>query len=303
MQMIGTSLGTSTSGNTKAEVPRKARNYLVTSYERDGFQLKMPEKPQISYLVECEDSTEDGLWHMHAFIYFTNPVAMASVKKIFGKTCHVERPQYNSLAIEYVKGLRPGEGKTMDDIRKHNILEFGEAPMDNGVNRTVADLKNLDDPSELEWRQYNTWERIHKRPQKMSTKEWYKGQPTVIYFYASTSGSGKTKAIVDWLETHHIEEFDEIKHIGDFWHGVTDGEGVAVYDDFRPAHMHPSEFINLIDYHVHNLNVKGGSVKNKYHTILISSIVDPHYMYISQSAEAREQWLRRMQIINVDPDN
>lgn len=219
MQMSGTSCRTSTSGNTKAEVPRKARNYLVTSYERAAYKREMPEKPQISYLVECEDSTEDGLWHMHAFIYFTNPVAMASLKKLFGKTCHVERPHRNSLAIEYVKGQRPGEGKTMDDIRKYNIKEFGVQPMDNGVSRTVAELKNIDDPDELDWRQYNTWERIHKRPQKMSTKDWYKDNLTVIYFYASTSGSGKTKAIVNWLNAHHIEEFDEIKHVGYFWHG------------------------------------------------------------------------------------
>jgi hypothetical protein len=259
----------------------------------------MPEKPAISYLVECEDTTADDRWHMHAFIYFTNPVAMASLKKLFGNTCHVERPRHNSLAIQYVKGERPGEGKDMGDIRKYNIKEFGVMPMDNGVNRTVAQLKEIENPDDLDWRQYNTWERIHKKPTKMSTKDWFKPDLKVIYFYASTSGAGKTKAIVDWLEAHHIEEFDEIKHVGDFWHGVTDGEGVAVYDDFRPAHMNPSEFINLIDYHVHALNVKNGSVKNKYHTILISSIVNPRTMYVSQSNEAREQWIRRMQIINV----
>lgn len=298
MQMIGTSNGTSTPGNTKAGVPRKARNYLVTSYEQAAYKQEMPKKPHISYLVECEDSTADGKWHMHAFIYFTNPVAMASLKKLFGNSCHVERPHFNSLAIQYVKGEIPGEGKSMNEVRKYNIKEFGEPPMDNGVSRTVAELKKMETPDELEWKQYHTYMQIHSRD-KIKRTEWHKPELKVYYFYGNDSGVGKSKAIQDWLDEHNIEEFDLVKHVGDFWHIQGDGTGVAVYDEFRDSHMPVSEFINFIDYNIHSLNIKGGSLKNKYHTILISSIQNPHRIYRNQPEETRRQWLRRINIIEI----
>lgn len=74
------------------------------------------------------------------------------------------------------------------------------------------------------------------------------------------------------MEEKGVEEFEEVKFNGQFWMGVSEGTGCAVYDDFRASHMKPSEFINFIDYNVHNLNVKGGQIKNKYNLIIITSV-------------------------------
>lgn len=60
------------------------------------------------------------------------------------------------------------------------------------------------------------------------------------------------------MEDNGIDEFEEVKYSNGFWNGVSDGNGCAVYDDFRDSHISASEFINFIDYNVHNLNVKGG---------------------------------------------
>ena len=66
--------------------------------------------------------------------------------------------------------------------------------------------------------------------------------------------------------------------------------------------MSISEFINFIDYNKHNMNIKGGFIKNNYELIIITSIQDPHNIYnnIIDNEETREQILRRINIIDLN---
>ena len=70
--------------------------------------------------------------------------------------------------------------------------------------------------------------------------------------------------------------------------------------DFRASHMTPSEFINFIDYRTHMLNIKGGSVRNGYTKIIITSIQSPFDIYSKFPEEGRKQWLRRLRIVKTD---
>ena len=91
-----------------------------------------------------------------------------------------------------------------------------------------------------------------------------------------------------------------VKHSGDFWLGIGNAE-CAIYDDFRPSDMKPSEFINFIDYNKHPMNVKGGSKQNNYKRIFITSVVNPEYLYMGiASDEPRKQWMRRMEIVKLE---
>ena len=67
--------------------------------------------------------------------------------------------------------------------------------------------------------------------------------------------------------------------------------------------MKPSEFINFIDYNVHNLNIKGSFIKNKYSFIFITSVQDPEKLWKEFQEKNPEdnliQWIRRMQIIHL----
>ena len=74
-------------------------------------------------------------------------------------------------------------------------------------------------------------------------------------------------------------------------------------DDFRDSHMKPSEFINFIDYNIHNLNVKGGSVRNLYSTIIITSVQRLDCIYLNMANdEPRQQWERRIKVIDLYQD-
>jgi len=281
--------GTGTHGNTNARAKRRA--HMVTGWEREFIHNELPSNA--TYLCFCEDYTsieKGSKWHQHAFIYFKNPVSLASIKKLFGKQAHDEKPESNSDCIAYCKGEKKKPN------RKFNFNEFGKPPMDNGQHRTVRELAELDDPSDLNWNQYNTWKQVHQE-KGILTNDWNKHVD--VYYIYGPSGIGKSLFIRMFLEANEIESFEEVKYDNGFWNGVITGEGCCVYDDFRTT-MKASEFINFIDYNIHNLNIKGGHIKNKYDIILISSIKNPHHLYPNEPDESKAQWIRRLHIIDME---
>lgn len=288
--------GTSTPNNTSsgsastknAYTQNKKRNYFITFWI-NNYPTTFPNNVQ--YCITCEDETEDGKFHGHAFIYFKNPVAMKSVKKLFGNDAHCKKIFNNSGCIQYVKGEIGDERKV-----KHNIHEYGTPPMDNGKHKTVAELKQIDDPAELDWRMYNTWEKIHSK-KKVKIADWHK--KIKVYFITGPSGIGKSQTASSLVQQLGYDEIEEVKYVNGFWTGVIDGTGCAIYDDFRDSHMPASEFINFIDYNKHNLNIKGASVKNNYELIIITSIQHPTLIYKNMNDEASKQWLRRIEIIDL----
>ena len=85
-------------------------------------------------------------------------------------------------------------------------------------------------------------------------------------------------------------------------HGI-DSARVAVYGYFRDTDLPCRDFINFIDYNIHHLNVKGGSVQNRYKYIIINSIFSPEQLYSKlQSDEPKKQWLRRMVVKRISFD-
>ena len=77
---------------------------------------------------------------------------------------------------------------------------------------------------------------------------------------------------------------------------------MAIYDDFRDSHMKASEFIQFIDYNTHTLNVKGGYQHNKFNLIIITSVQRLTDIYQNCQGEPRTQWLRRIELINMYPE-
>ena len=63
--------------------------------------------------------------------------------------------------------------------------------------------------------------------------------------------------------------------------------------------MRASEFINFIDYNIHPMNKKGGSVQNRFSTIIITSIQSPESIYTNMDGEPRKQWMRRIETVQM----
>lgn len=275
---------TQTSGNTNPSVFR-ARAFLFTLNQVEkydefkGLILKL--KSCDYFLAALEKAPTTGHEHIHAYVHFTNAYKLN--KKILAIGAHIDickgSPQQN---IKYVKK----DGNVLDEV--------GDEPH-QGFH-TVQDLKDIKNPAELNWNEYNTWQKIQNAPQKVKKSEWNKNVK-VIYIWGP-SGIGKSTKAFELA----ADEFEEVKYINGFWNGCVDGNGCCIYDDFRDSHMKASEFINFIDYRVHNLNVKGGNIKNKYDLIIITSIQSPQEIYRNTTEEQKTQWLRRMEIIDMNPE-
>lgn len=283
--------GTGTHGNTKT-VGLKSRKYFITFWNKD-YPKELPDKTK--YMCTCEDSTKDGKWHGHAFIYFNNPVTMSRVKKLFGKDCHVEQPMKNSDCIDYVLD------KTK---RKHDFQEFGKRPMNNGMTLKVYELKNCKDPDELEWNLYNTWKKLHDEQENdIDVEDWHK--EVKVYYIQGPSGKGKTERAKDIIRENKDKygtKTNVVKFDNGFWIGIGTIARIAVYDDFRDSHMKASEFINFIDYNKHVMNTKGGSKQNNYELIIITSVQRLDEIYKNMTGEPRLQWERRVEVINMYED-
>lgn len=283
--------GASTTSNTKIGCAKR-RGYFITFWNKE-YPNTLPSN--CSYLCTCDDATKDGKYHGHAFIYFKNTVGMKSVKKLFGNDCHIEQPRKNSECIAYVLDTSK---------RKSNQHEFGKRPMDNGIKQTVNELANVKEPSELDWRMYNTWKKIHdEQANDIDVDEWHKD--VKVYYIQGPSGCGKTeraKQIVRDNKSTYGTSINIVKYENGFWSGIGKSK-IAIYDDFRSSHMKASEFINFIDYNTHIMNIKNGSHKNEYNLIIITSVEKLDDIYRNMVGEPRLQWQRRCEVINMYDDN
>lgn len=90
---------------------------MITFWTKE-YPRELPDNT--TYLCTCEDTTEEGKYHGHAFIYFKDPENMACVKKLFGKSAHLEVPRSDINCINYILDTTK---------RKHDFHEYGERPM------------------------------------------------------------------------------------------------------------------------------------------------------------------------------
>lgn len=259
------------------------KDYLI---ERNGFQ----------YLLVTEHIGQENK-HYHAFVQFNKTTYLsyrflhgAHVDKCYGSAqqniayCKCEDDKHKSLGITAVL-----------------IDEIGE-PKYKGGDWSVRAIKELDCPDELPAIHYNTWKKVKRDFTKVRARDYKKN--VKVYWIQGPSGIGKTNKAID-LATDFEDIYDcgtdFIKYENGFYLGTTPSAKVAIYDDFRDSHMKPSEFINLIDYNKHWMNIKGDSVLNNYLLIIFTSVQKFNKIYRNVDDEPRAQWERRVNVINMFP--
>lgn len=271
-----------------AKNSKSAKAFLLTCNDESVFTDVIAYVRSLSpnYMIACrENAPTTGHVHMHLYAQFVNARRL-SFKKLCGAHVDVCRGSCQQN-IDYVK--KDG------DI----IVEEGTPRFKGGV--TIQDVKSMpkEQRNELPIQMYNIVRKLNDDENKdISPLDYYKNID-VFYVYGE-SGSGKTKWCIDDMVKNNVATFNEVKYDGSFWHGVKENGKVALYDDWRDSQMKPAEFINFIDYNRHVMNVKGGSVRNGYERIYITSVQPPEEIYKSVNGEPRKQWERRMKIININ---
>lgn len=295
------------SGNTIAEHSEStksfkinARNLMITvnpaSFEHlEDIITYLQHYKSNNYILVCSHDKPE--LHYHIYAQYTNSLKFDS-RYLYG--AHVEKALGSSQqCIEYCKGL---DDKHISlNITCTVIHEVGTAKDKGG--RRIKDIMKMSDEEvmELDANLYTSAMKI-RACRKIKVGEWHK-EIEVVYIWGN-SGIGKSKKAEEIVKEHGFDEFIELKHVGQFWHGIYDSEieGAAIYDDFRDSHMTVSEFINFIDYNIHSLNYKGGSAKNMLKLIIITSVQNPDEIYKNMKNEPRKQWLRRLRIIHLEDE-
>ncbi len=288
LEMSAEVMGAECPGNTRAFC---SRSFQFTLNEIDKYNQLLEQIKKIKscdYYISCKEiAPTTGHEHIHMYVHFKRSHTLS--KKIRELGAHIEickgSPQQN---IKYIEK----DGNILD--------EWGTRPK-QGM-RTVGELKDIKNPDDLNWNEYNTWNKIHTTiSNDIDVEDLHKD--VKIYYIFGPSGIGKTekaKQIIRDNKDKYGTKVNMVKHEGDFWNGIGTAK-IAIYDEFRDSSMKPSEFINFIDYNVHPLNIKGGSIINKYELIIITSVQNPEYIYSNIGDEPRKQWLRRMEVIDMRP--
>lgn len=258
---------------------KKARMFQITCNEEDlfGDVLNYLRSLSPNYLVACrEKAPTTGHVHMHAFAQFKTPHAL-SIKKLKGS--HIEKcygsPEQNE---SYIK-------KDGDIICEEGILR-------RNFNWTIKGIKEMkkEEREELPPQLFNIVQKINETEGNDITPADIFKENIKVYWYYGESGAGKTRKAIKEIGNN---KFNMVKFENGFWHGIGEAK-IALYDDFRDTHMKPTELINFIDYYKHPMNIKGGSKKNEYEVIYITSIQDPEKIYSNMPEEYKKQWIRRI---------
>ena len=278
-----------------AKTSKKARAFQLTLNEVelwDDLLGYLKSLKSMNYCIACQEKAPTtGHKHIHVYVQFTTPHAL-SMKKLVG--AHIEAcrgsPEEN---IEYIK-------KSKDPEKRGDIIFETGSPRLCYVP-SIKEAKKMDKDllEGLNLNYYNIVNKIQTENNKyIDPNQYYK--KIEVYWIYGESGSGKTKWAIEDMKKNNVQKFNEVKYDGNFWHGVTEDCECCLYDDFRDNHMKPTELINFIDYNRHIMNVKGGSVRNNYTRIYITSLQSPSSIYPKIPEESSKQWLRRIKtIINI----
>lgn len=249
------------------------------------------------YLL-CTEHIGQENKHYHMFIQYNQPKYLsiprlhgAHIEKCFGSAqqniayCKCEDKKHQELGITYVL-----------------IDEIGE-PKLKGGDWTIKRLRECDDESEIPAHLYRIKKAITEE-NDLDLEVDDIGKEIKVFYIQGPSGVGKTnraKQIAKDYSSSLGTKINMIKYENGFYHGVGKAK-IAIYDDFRDSHMKPSEFINLIDYNKHYMNIKNGSKLNNYNLIIITSVIPLKKIYRKMyDDEPKKQWERRIELIDMFP--
>ena len=271
-----------------AKNSKSAKGFQLTVNEEDVFDDVLSYLRGLcpNYLIACkEKAPTTGHVHFHVYVQFPNARRL-SMKKLCGAHIEVCRgsPEQN---IKYIK-------KDGDIVCEEGSPRLNYVPSIKHMKEMTHDEREC-----LNANLYNIVQKVEEKESKYIRVDDYFKDVQVFYVYGD-SGAGKTKWCIMDMKKENLSVFNEVKYDGSFWHGVTEDCSVCLYDDWRDSHMKPAEFINFIDYNKHVMNVKGGSVRNNYSRIYITSVQSPEEIYKNVAGEPRKQWERRMKIININ---
>ncbi len=270
---------------------RRSRGYCLTynAGHRDGKSedeiITLLKNVNCQYAVwqkETGDRTQGD--HIQAWVYFKNNIGIGQAAGRLPGKPHIEYQQgTNTEAADYCK-------KT--DSRREIFGETGEMPNDNGVRNSslVETIKHAE--------QHGMKRTMEGDEHKASVVRYTKGiqtmanfaankripmmRPVKIYYMWGDSGAGKTT----WATTRFKpEDTYVVSDRRDTWFDQYQGEACVVLDEFE-GKTDWGLIKRILDGSKMLLPTKGSHVYGEYHTVIVTSNLDPRVFY----DQARNFW-------------
>lgn len=279
------------SGNTKADLTMKARNYMLTLNDISVYEFladNLKTYKTITYLLAYKElAPTTGHPHIHIFAHFKNMIKL-SAKKCLGAHIDICRGTPQQI-IKYIS--KDGD----------LVEEWGEKPKQGGYN--IKELREMtkEEREVLPANYFNIVSKINQEQEADIEIDDIK-KDVKVYYIQGPPGIGKTekaKEIIHNNKDKYGTKINMVKFENGFYIGAKGKAKIALYDDFRDSHMKASEFINFIDYNKHHMNIKGGEKLNEYNLIIITSIQRIENIYSNFPEEGKNQWVRRMELIDM----
>jgi len=249
-----------------------------------------------TYFISCLEENKRNELHIHIYVQFNERIRLYArdVYHAHIEGCNGSTTDNQNYIIKIKKLFKVNN--TLDEIGTPKMITSRKK---GDKIKFASQLKGLPF-EEVKISHYKIWKEVNLN--KTLTPAITHKPDLKVYYLWGESGVGKSKKVFTEL-IGKDEQYDQVSFNGTFWDGVNTEEPseIAVYDDFRPSDMKPSEFIKFIDKNVHPMNIKyERNWFNRYKRIYITSIFDPHEIYSSIPEEAKNQWLRRTEIIHVE---
>jgi len=280
-----------TEGNTKSLCVKngdRKRGWCFTSFED-----KPPEwdPKKIRYLAyEQETCPETGRKHWQGFVYFDDAKTFSTVKKVLGKTPHIE-------------GMWGSFDSNVDYCSKEGkFVSFGDPP-EQGQR---IDLKNLKDDilngkkvdeiiMDKPWL-YHQYGRTLSRIEDIALRRKYRTEQTKGIWYWGETGVGKShEAYKNFKpETHY-----NWKNDNGWQDGYTQQETVVI-NDFR-GHIAYNELLQMVDKWPYEVRRRGREpMPFTSKLVIVTSSLPPEKVYHNRDEEDKiEQLLRRFVVIKL----
>lgn len=273
----------------------RSRGWFITvNNELEATQKKLEaEATRYTLIGARETAPTTGHEHYHAYLLFDSAKNFKTLEKRYKGVGDIQPAKGT---YEQVKGYCCKDGEP--------VYESGEPPHQGALSVDAKKLKQMTRTEIVSSSSYLHAEKIIRCRDILNSKigrdELNKKAIKVIYI-SGPSGYGKSQLALELIknafdENEAYDGYEPITHKNGFWIGVSDGTGIAFYDEFRDNDLTPSDFIKLIDYNPHILNIKGGSIINRYSLIIITSVFSPLDLWKScrEREETSTQWLRRI---------
>lgn len=110
-----------------------------------------------------------------------------------------------------------------------------------------------------------------------------------IYGTSDVDKSDRIKRFIKDNEEKYGTLINVVSFDGKYWKGIGEKSKIAIYDNFKETHMSCFEFLEFVDKEIHELLTLSGKIKNQYNLIIISSVFNPEYIYVSCNQDIQEQ--------------